>query len=186
MKITAAVVPARSAPFELQTLDLAPPRADEVLVRIVSTGVCQTDLHARDGYFPMLPYPVVCGHEGAGVVEAVGAEVNHLAPGDPVVISFPWCGDCEPCRREQPAYCTNGRTLKSTGRRADGSTPISRDGAPVYSCFFQQSSFATHAVAPARNVVRVRRDAPLDLRASLAPLTCSPATALRPWPRSAG
>jgi aryl-alcohol dehydrogenase len=169
MKITAAVVPARSAPFELQTLDLAPPSADEVLVRIVSTGICQTDLHARDGYFPMLPYPVVCGHEGAGVVEAVGAEVDDLMPGDPVVISFPWCGDCEPCRREQPAYCTNGRALKSSGRRADGSTPVRRDGAPVYSCFFQQSSFATHAVAPARDVVRVRRDAPLEL---LGPLGC--------------
>lgn len=89
MKITAAVVPARAAPFELQTLDLAPPCADEVLVRIVASGMCQTDLHARDGYFPMLPYPIVCGHEGAGIVEAVGAEVTDLAPGDPVAISFP-------------------------------------------------------------------------------------------------
>jgi len=169
MKITAAVVPARSAPFELQSLDLAGPQADEVLVRIVASGMCHTDLHARDGYFPNLPYPIVCGHEGAGIVEEVGAAVSDLAPGDPVVISFPWCGECEPCRAEKPSYCVQGRALKSSGRRADGSTPMSRDGAPVYSCFFQQSSFATFAVAPAKDAVKLRRDAPLEL---LGPLGC--------------
>src|SRR5579862_1433083 len=97
MQITAAIVPVRGQPFEIQTLDLAPPRAGEVLVEIVASGMCHTDLHARDGYFPSLPYPVVCGHEGAGIVEAVGAAVTDLAPGDPVVLSFPWCGDCEAC-----------------------------------------------------------------------------------------
>ena len=66
MKITAAVVPVRSAPFEIETLDLAAPLAAEV--RVVASGMCQTDRHARDGYFPNLPYPVVCGHEGAGIV----------------------------------------------------------------------------------------------------------------------
>lgn len=169
MKITAAVVPARGAPFEIQSLDLAGPAADEVLLRIVATGMCQTDLHARDGYFPNLPYPVVCGHEGAGIVEAVGAAVTDLAPGDPVVVSFPWCGGCAACQGDHPAYCTEARHLKSSGRRADGSTPMSRDGQPVYSCFFQQSSFATHAVAPAKDAVKIRRDAPLDL---LGPLGC--------------
>jgi aryl-alcohol dehydrogenase len=73
MKITAAVVPVRSAQFEIETLDLAAPLADEVLVRVVASGMCHTDLHARDGYFPNLPYPVVCGHEGAGIVEHVSA-----------------------------------------------------------------------------------------------------------------
>src|SRR5216683_1281505 len=105
MKITAAVVPARSAPFEIQTLDLAAPQPDEVLVRIVASGMCHTDLHARDGYFPNLP--------------------------DPIVLSFPWCGECEPCRAARPSYCVAGRALKSSGRRTDGSTPMSRDGAPV-------------------------------------------------------
>ena len=78
MNITAAVVPVRSAPFEIETLDLAAPLADEVLVRVVASGMCHTDLHARDGYFPNLPYPVVCGHEGAGIIEQVGADV--IAP----------------------------------------------------------------------------------------------------------
>src|SRR6476646_8236328 len=114
MKITAAVVPVRSAPFEIETLDLAAPLADEVLVRVVASGMCHTDLHARDGYFPNLPYPVVCGHEGAGIIEQVGADVADLAPGDPVVISFPWCGECGPCRAERISYCERARPLKSS------------------------------------------------------------------------
>ena len=169
MRITAAVVPARAAPFEIQQLELAPPQADEVLVRIVASGMCHTDLHARDGYFANLPFPIVCGHEGAGIVEQVGDAVDDLAPGDPVVISFPWCGECEPCQAGQPSYCGNARALKSSGRRADGTTPMSRDGQPVYSCFFQQSSFATFALAPAKDAVRIRRDAPIEL---LGPLGC--------------
>jgi aryl-alcohol dehydrogenase len=169
MKITAAIVPARSQPFEIHTLDLAGPQPGEVLVRILASGMCHTDLHARDGYFPNLPYPIVCGHEGAGIVEEIGAAVTDLAPGDPVVISFPYCGECEPCRAGRISYCTQGRSLKSGGRRADGSTPMSRDGRPVYSCFFQQSSFATFAVTPAKDVVKLRRDAPIEM---LGPLGC--------------
>ena len=167
MKITAAVVRVRSAPFEIETLDLAAPLADEVLVRVVASGMCHTDLHARDGYFPNLPYPVVCGHEGAGVVEQVGAAVTDLAPGDSVVISFPWCGECGPCRVERIAYCERARPLKSSGRRADGSILMSRNGEPVYSCFFQQSSFASFAVAPAKDVVNIRRDAPIEMLGAL-------------------
>jgi Zn-dependent alcohol dehydrogenase len=86
MKITAAVVPVRSAPFEIETLDLAAPLTDEVLVRVVASGMCHTDLHARDGYFPNLPYPVVCGHEGAGIVEQVGALMAaRIAGCDPII-----------------------------------------------------------------------------------------------------
>jgi len=169
MEITAAVVPARGEPFEIQTLDLAPPRTGEVLVKIAASGMCHTDLHARDGYFSNLPYPVVPGHEGAGIVAELGAGVTDLAVGDKVVISFPFCGKCEPCRADHPAYCTEARVLKSSGRRPDGITPMSRVGAPVYSCFFQQSSFATYAIAPATNVVRLRRDAPVEI---LGPLGC--------------
>ena len=169
MQITAAVVPARGAPFEIQKLELSSAGAGEVLVQIIASGMCHTDLHARDGYFPALPYPVVCGHEGAGIIAELGPGVTDLAVGDPVVISFPWCGECEPCRSDHPAYCVNGRTLKQSGRRADGSTPMSRDGRPVYSCFFQQSSFGTYAVTPAKDVVRLRRDAPVEM---LGPLGC--------------
>ncbi|HEV2303729.1 MAG TPA: NAD(P)-dependent alcohol dehydrogenase [Stellaceae bacterium] len=169
MKITAAVVEERGGPFVIDEAELEGPRPDEVLIRVVASGVCQTDLHARDGYFPNLPYPAVFGHEGAGIVEEVGAEVADLKPGDPVVVSFPWCGECEPCRAHKPAYCTNARALKSGGRRADGSTPLSRGGAPLYSCFFQQSSFASFAVAPAKDAVKLPQGAPVEI---LGPLGC--------------
>src|SRR5215831_12925484 len=131
MKITAAVVPVRSGPFEIETLDLAGPLADEVLVRVVASGMCHTDLHARDGYFPNLPYPVVLGHEGAGIVAEVGAAVADLAPGDPVVISFPWCGECRPCRAERISYCERAppaQIERPPRRRLDPDQPQRRAG----------------------------------------------------------
>jgi len=168
MRVTAAVMEERSGAFKLDSLELDAPRPDEVLVKITATGICHTDLHARDGYFAM-PYPAVYGHEGAGVVASVGTAVEHLAAGDHVVISFPWCGECEQCRAEQRSYCRRGRELKSGGARADGSLTMRRNGAPVYGGFFQQSSFATYALAPARDAVKVRHDAALEF---LGPLGC--------------
>jgi aryl-alcohol dehydrogenase len=168
MRVTAAVMEEKAGKFDLESLELDAPRSDEVLVQITATGSCHTDLHARDGYFAM-PYPAVYGHEGAGVVAAIGSAVEHLAVGDHVVISFPWCGECEHCRDDRRSYCQRGRELKSGGARADGSTTMRRNGAPVYGSFFQQSSFATHALTPARNAVKVRRDAPLEF---LGPLGC--------------
>jgi aryl-alcohol dehydrogenase len=85
------------------------------------------------------------------------------------VISFPWCSECGPCRAERISYCERASPLKSSGRRADGSIPMSRNGEPVYSSFFQQSSFASFAVAPAKDVVKIRRDAPIEM---LGPLGC--------------
>ena len=168
MGVTAAVMEEKSGKFNLDTLDLDAPQSNEVLVKITATGICHTDLHARDGYFAM-PFPAVYGHEGAGVVVAVGGAVEHLAVGDHVVISFPWCGECEHCREDRRSYCQRGRELKSGGVRMDGSVTMRRNGAPVYGAFFQQSSFASHALAPARNAVKVRRDAPLEF---LGPLGC--------------
>ncbi|MGN6748702.1 MAG: alcohol dehydrogenase catalytic domain-containing protein, partial [Xanthobacteraceae bacterium] len=98
MQITAAIVSERSAPFALEKLELCDPRPDEVIVRVVASGMCQTDLHGRDGYFSS-PYPAVYGHEGAGVVHAIGSAVRSLAPGDHVVMSFPWCGTCPNCQQ---------------------------------------------------------------------------------------
>src|SRR5215469_10981973 len=168
MGVTAAVMEEKSGKFNIDTLDLDAPQSNEVLVKIIATGICHTDLHARDGYFAM-PFPAVYGHEGAGVVVTVGGAVEHLAVGDHVVISFPWCGECEHCREDRRSYCRRGRELKSGGARADGSTTMRRNGAAVYGAFFQQSSFATHALTPARDAVKVRRDAPLEF---LGPLGC--------------
>ena len=169
MQITAAVVQVKSGPFVVDTLDLADPRADEVLVKIVASGMCQTDLHGRDGYYAG-PYPMVYGHEGAGVVAAVGRSVKAVSAGDHVVLSFPWCGACPNCSREMPSHCMNSFDLKMRGTRADGSTLMKKGGTPIYSAFFQQSSFATYAIANERFVVKVRKDAPLEL---LGPFACS-------------
>ena len=132
--------------------------------------MCQTDLHGRDGYYPVGSYPAVFGHEGAGVVHAVGSAVREFAPGDHVIMSYPWCGECAHCRRQRLNYCANARNLKNKGTRADGSTLLAQNGAPVYGAFFQQSSFGTYALTQARYAVKVRRDAPLDL---IGPLACS-------------
>ena len=169
MEITAAVVREKSGAFTIEQLDLADPRPDEALVKIAASGMCQTDLHGRDGYYDT-PYPAVYGHEGAGVVQAVGKHVTQVAPGDHVVISFPWCGECPNCRRNMQSHCMKGFDLKMRGTRPDGSTLMSKGGAPVYSAFFQQSSFATYAVANERYLVKVRNDAPLEL---LGPFACS-------------
>jgi len=169
MQITAAVVRERSGSFVIDQLELDAPRADELLVRVVASGMCQTDLHGRDGYYAT-PYPAVFGHEGAGIVHAVGQDVRNLAPGDHVVMSYPWCGSCPNCMDHQPAYCVHAFDLKMKGTRADGSTLVAKAGAPVHSAFFQQSSFGTFAVTNERFAVKVRRDAPLEL---LGPLACS-------------
>jgi aryl-alcohol dehydrogenase len=169
MHIKAAVVRERSGPFVIDAVELCEPRADEVIVRVVASGMCQTDLHGRDGYFAS-PYPAVYGHEGAGVVHAVGGAVRGLAPGDHVVMSYPWCGACANCQQQRTNYCLHGRNLKMGGTRADGSTLLSQNGAPVYSAFFQQSSFGTFALTQERYAVKVRADAPLEM---LGPLACS-------------
>ncbi|HSZ68605.1 MAG TPA: NAD(P)-dependent alcohol dehydrogenase [Xanthobacteraceae bacterium] len=186
MQIKAAVVRERSGPFVIETLDLCAPRPDELIVRVVASGMCQTDLHGRDGYYAS-PYPGVYGHEGAGIVHAVGEAVVSFAPGDHVVMSFPWCGQCGNCVQHRHSYCAHAFDLKMNGTRADGSTLLSQNGAPVFSAFFQQSSFGTFALTQERYAVKVREDVPLEL---LGPLACSGQTGagavfnvLQPKPR---
>ncbi len=169
MKITAAVVRERGGAFALAELDLCDPRADELLVEVAASGMCATDLHGRDGYYAEMPYPAVFGHEGAGVVRAVGSAVKEFKPGDHVVMSYPWCGTCPNCRTQRQTYCLHAGELKHGGTRADGSTLHAMGGKPVYSAFFQQSSFGNYAIANERFAVKVRNDAPLEM---LGPLAC--------------
>lgn len=155
--------------FEIEAISLEDPRDDEVLVRLVATGLCHTDLVARDQLYPV-PQPIVLGHEGSGVVEKVGAGVRHVKPGDPVVLTFLACGACAQCLAGAPTYCEQLFGLCFGGARADGSCAIQdAGGQAVHSHFFGQSSFATYAIANERNVVKVRADAPLEL---LGPLGC--------------
>ena len=165
MQVTAAVMPERSGRWSLETLELAEPAPHEVIVRVAASGICQTDVHARDGFFP-LPWPAVYGHEGAGVVERVGAAVTGVAPGDHVIMANPSCGECANCREGYEAYCVHNRRIKTSGIRLDGSVALRRNGTPVYGSFFQQSSFSTFSLATERNVIKVSRDAPLEVLAA--------------------
>lgn len=166
MKIQAAVFREPGQGPAIEELELSGPGAGEVLVRIVATGVCHTDLKSADAG-SRVPFPVVLGHEGAGVVEAVGPGVTKLSEGDHVVMTFGSCGHCPSCRDAEPAYCHNANNSACT--RADGSHYLTSGGAPVHGDFFNQSSFATHAIGNQRGVVKVRKDAPLEL---LGPLGC--------------
>lgn len=173
MRIRAAVVETKSGPFVFRELDLDAPRQDEVLVRVVATGLCQTDVHVRNQDYPV-PLPLVLGHEGAGVVEQVGAAVEGVKPGDHVVMSYPSCGHCRFCRSGHNSYCEHGYEMCFGGSRLDGSNALHwPQGEPhadeMHGNFFGQSSFATYALASASNVVKVPGDLPLDL---LAPLGC--------------
>jgi aryl-alcohol dehydrogenase len=166
---TAAVVESAGAPFTLAEVELGDPRPDEVLVRLVAAGLCHTDLGVAVGALPF-PLPGVLGHEGAGVVEAVGSAVDSVAPGDQVLLSFTSCGHCGNCRDGHPAYCATWLPDNLLGgRRADGTATVTRDGQDLGGHFFGQSSFARHALVDARSVVKVGPEAPLDL---LAPLGC--------------
>ena len=170
MQITAAVARERFGPFGIEKVELTDPRPDELLVQ----GRRQRHVPDRSARPRRLLQHAAAGgvrSRGRGRREAVGKAVTQFAPGDHVVMSFPWCGACANCRREMAcALPEDNFKLKMSGTRPDGSTLMSQNGAPVYSAFFQQSSFATHAIANERFAVKVRSDAPLDL---LGPFACS-------------
>lgn len=165
MQITAAVSRSPDAPFTLEPVDLDDPRPDEVLVRVHASGVCHTDLTFKS----RIPGPAVLGHEGAGVVEAVGARVTRIQPGDRVLLSYRSCGECGQCRTGHPPYCSRGALLNMSGGRADGTATLSQNGSRLFGSFFGQSSFAQYALAAEDNVVVV--DASVDLIVA-APLGC--------------
>jgi aryl-alcohol dehydrogenase len=165
MQITAAVTKTPGGAFAVETVELEDPRPDEIRVKIAAVGVCHTDIVFAQG--GPLALPAVLGHEGAGVVDAVGAAVTKVRPGDRVAITFRSCGTCARCRSGDPAYCYTMPALNYIGMRPDGSKALSQDGAPVSSNFFGQSSFATYALAYERNVVKLPADIPFPIAAPL-------------------
>lgn len=168
MQTTVAVVNGPGQDFELVEVELDEPREGEVLVRIVATGLCHTDITMRS-FLPAEMFPNVFGHEGTGVVEQVGPGVDSVAVGDHVVLSFRSCQACVACRAGNPAYCEQTLLLNYMGMRIDGSTTMSRDGSSVFGSFFGQSSFGRHALVGAECCVVV--DPALDLT-RLAPFGC--------------
>jgi aryl-alcohol dehydrogenase len=165
----AAIVRGKGEPFRVEDVQIGPPTANEVLVRIVAVGICHTDAIMRDQYFPF-PLPGVLGHEGAGVVEEVGASVTNVVPGDHVVLTYMSCGQCRYCARGEPAYCSDFFMLNVGGARKDGTTATcDTQGHSLHDHFFGQSSFGTYAIAHSRNVIKVPKDVPLEI---LGPLGC--------------
>jgi aryl-alcohol dehydrogenase len=162
-RIRAAVL-RQGGQLQIEPLELSGPRADEVLVRLVASGICHTDIGFLDDWHGP---PVVLGHEGAGVVVEVGKEVKAIKPGDHVVLSYQSCGHCRRCREGRPAHCEHFWKANFEFIRLDGSNAYERNG--VRGHFFGQSSFATHTLATERNLVKVAHDLPLEL---LAPLGC--------------
>lgn len=148
-------------------MELDKPKANEVLIKTVATGICHTDIAGRD--MGMSPYQVALGHEGAGIVEKVGSAVSTVKPGDHVVVSFGYCGHCKNCLSGHPAKCVRLNELCFGGTNYDGTHRLhTMDGKDV-STFFGQSSLADHLVADEHNVVKV--DPEVDLR-YLGPLGC--------------
>ena len=153
MLVRAAVVREGGGSFTVEEFTLDPPRPDEVVVEVLAVGLCHTDIAVRERWMEF-PLPAVLGHEGAGVVRHVGRSVTAVAPGDLVVMTFWHCGKCTYCRRGHPAYCVEGGVRTTHGARPDGTNALHGDG-PVHGFFFSQSSFATHAIATERNVVKL-------------------------------
>lgn len=169
MKIKAAVTREQGSPFTIEELELGAPGAGEVLVEVHAVGICHTDLAVRDQWMPV-PLPIVLGHEGAGVVLEVGEGVAKVAPGDKVLMTFASCGACPMCASGQPSYCFELALRNISGGRPDGTNAIEGNGAGhVHGSFFSQSSFASHAVATERNVVKLPEDADLGI---VGPLAC--------------
>jgi S-(hydroxymethyl)glutathione dehydrogenase/alcohol dehydrogenase len=162
MKIRAAVLEEFGAPLAVQEVELAEPKAGEVLVRLVACGVCHTDLYTASGADPSGYAPTVLGHEGAGVVERVGDGVSSVAPGDHVVTLFsPQCRECVHCRSPRTNLCLAIREQQNKGYLPDGTTRLSRAGEPIRH-FMGTSTFAEYTVMPEIALAKIDPEAPLE------------------------
>ena len=168
MKIVACVTH-KQGELSIEEVELATPKASEVLVKTIACGVCHTDTAAMNLFIP-ITLPVVLGHEGVGIVEEVGCEVSTLKKGDRVVLSFPSCGKCDYCTDNHPYACDNLNMLFFDGVYNDGTKRLSQNGTEI-SSFFGQGAFADHVIVDARNAVKVDIDSDNDL-ANLCSLGC--------------
>jgi aryl-alcohol dehydrogenase len=168
--VQAAVARGSNDPFVTETLRLSAPAAHEIRVRVVATSVCHTDIHVKNE--SLCEFPIVLGHEGVGVVDALGDQVTGFDVGDHVILSYDSCGRCPQCKRNKPSYCDEHGRLNFGGLRPDGRRTHRRrnsESADVFGSFFQQSSFATYALSHASNTIKVDKSLPLS---RLAPLGC--------------
>ncbi|MCW5624824.1 MAG: Zn-dependent alcohol dehydrogenase, partial [Burkholderiales bacterium] len=161
MKFQAAVLNAVDAPLTIDTLDMAPLQPTDVLVRIRASGLCHTDLESIQGSL-VYPLPIVLGHEGAGIVEAVGRDVTAVRPGDHVICSWnPHCGHCFYCERDHPILCEPFTRHQPKGLLLDGTSRMSRDGEQVHH-YSVTSTHAEYTVVPESGAIVVPKELPFD------------------------
>ncbi len=162
MKVRAAVAWKPNAPLSIEEVDLEAPKAGEVLVRIVATGVCHTDAYTLSGVDPEGLFPVILGHEGGGIVEEVGPGVTSLKKGDHVIPLYtPECRECKFCRSGKTNLCQKIRVTQGKGLMPDGTSRFSKDGKPIYH-YMGTSTFASHTVVPEISLAKIDPKAPLD------------------------
>ena len=166
MKATAAVLYEVGKKFEIRDVEVASPRAGEVLVRMAAGGVCHSDLHVMTGHLSA-PLPAILGHEGAGVIAEVGPGVTSVRTGDHVIPLWRVsCGECEHCTGGRPALCAAGLEVRRSGRLLDGTSRFSADGQEIKH-FNGVSTFSAYSVIPERSVLKIPSDLPLDKAALL-------------------
>lgn len=162
IKTRAAVAWEAGKPLSIEEVDLMPPQKGEVLVRIIATGVCHTDAYTLSGADPEGVFPAILGHEGAGIVEAVGEGVTTVAVGDYVIPLYtPECGECKFCKSGKTNLCQAIRSTQGKGLMPDGTTRFFKDGKPIYH-YMGTSTFAEHTVVPEIALAKINKEAPLE------------------------
>lgn len=162
IKTRAAVAWAPGQPLSIEQVDLMPPQKGEVLVRIVATGVCHTDAYTLSGKDPEGRFPTILGHEGGGIVEALGEGVTSVAVGDHVIPLYtPECGECKFCKSGKTNLCQAIRTTQGQGLMPDGTTRFSKDGKPIYH-YMGTSTFSEYTVIPEISLAKISKEAPLE------------------------
>ena len=170
LSVTAAIAHSPTAPFSAEAVELREPGPSELLVKVVATGICHTDVMTKTK--GLCEFPIVLGHEGVGVVEQVGSAVTEFSLGDHVIMTYDFCGDCAHCDADKPSYCVNHGSLNFSGTRSDGERTHRAPGAEtpdIHGSFFQQSSFATHALAHVSNCLLYTSPSPRDATLSRMP-----------------
>jgi S-(hydroxymethyl)glutathione dehydrogenase/alcohol dehydrogenase len=161
----AAVFYAHNAPLTVEDIDIDKPKRGEVLVKVAASGVCHSDLSVINGTLPFPPPPAVLGHEGAGIVQEIDADVTSVSPGDHVILSWrPSCGKCGYCVTGRPQLCQTSSMQLLQGYLPDGTTRLHKDALEIRH-FTGVASFAEYAVVPEAGVVKIRPDVPLDAAA---------------------